>query len=76
MKTYLLIFTDGYDISLRGIYHTIDEAEQVMSDDFNAYGGIDVPEEWISQTYLSLYDARRMDGNNVYAWKIIVIEGE
>ena len=76
MTKYILMFTDGYDISLRGVYDTIDEAEEVMTEDYNVYGGANVPEEWLSLTYITPFDAQRVDGENHYIWKIEEIKGE
>ena len=74
MKTkYVVVFSDGFDISCVGFYPTIDEANQVLEDEFNAYGGNNVPEEWINDTYLGVYGARICNGVNVFSWSIIEV---
>lgn len=73
---YVVVFSDGYDINCVGFYHTIDEANQVLEDEFYAYGGNNVPEEWINLSYLGVYSARVCNGNNVFCWSIIEIPDE
>ena len=73
---YVVVFTDGFDINTVGFYHTIDEANQVLEDEFYAYGGNHVPEEWINLTYLGVYGARVCDGERVFCWSIIEIPNE
>ena len=73
---YVVVFSDGQDINCVGFYHTIDEANQVLEDEFCAYGGNTVPDEWAGLTYLGVYSARVCNGINVFCWSIIEIPDE
>ena len=70
---YVVVFSDGFDIHLVGIYDTPDDANQVLENEFNAYGGCDVREEWLDMTYLGVYDARVCNGENVFCWHVIEV---
>ena len=70
---YVVVFSDGFDIHTVGIYNTLDDANQILENEFNAYGGPDVPDQWLSMTYLGVYDARVCNGENVFCWNIIEV---
>lgn len=70
---YVVVFSDGFDIHTVGIYDSSDDANQILENEFNAYGGPDVPEEWMDMTYLSVFNARICNGENVFCWQIIEV---